>query len=316
MRETSATLAPVLIIFMIALAPANAGPLSSTAPTPSEQTTAAGRLVAGARQGRVDAPRVELAARLAMAGFRDTPEFTAMRDDAARELAGRSDGDRTVTTSELVAADDAIGRQIARLQNKAQQPQTLAEIARLPGRPQVPGLQILYIHPLGDPALANRWRNILAHQTEGPPGSARALALQQAANPTKRGVTLWVDTDGTVYWATAENAIPTHGDGANRNDNKYIDNSKTYHAVVKTNTIGVEFAGNYPDVRTPVTAKQMEAWLILVRFLQERYGIPPDHIFAHDWIDFKDARYCEGCDLASAARKQGYMPTWVNPEAK
>jgi hypothetical protein len=316
MRETSATLAPVLIIFMIALAPANAGPLSSTAPTPSEQTAAAGRLVAAARQGRADAPRVELAARLAMAGFRDTPEFIAMRDDAARELAGRPDGDRTVTTSELVAADDAIGRQIARLQDKAQQPQTLAEIARLPGRPQLPGLQILYIHPLGDPALANRWRNILAHQTEGPPGSARALALQQAANPTKRGVTLWVDTDGTVYWATAENAIPTHGDGANRNDNKYIDNSKTYHAVVKTNTIGVEFAGNYPDVRTPVTAKQMEAWLILVRFLQERYGIPPDHIFAHDWIDFKDARYCEGCDLASAARKQGYTPTWVNPEAK
>lgn len=251
-----------------------------------------------------------------MAGFRDTPEFTAMRADAARELAGRPDGDGAVTASELVAADDAIGRQLERLQDKAQPPQTLAEIARLPGRPQVPGLRIVYIHPLGDPALANRWRNILAHETEGPPGSARALALQQAANPTKRGVTLWVDTDGTVYWATAENAIPTHGDGANRNDNKYIDNSKTYHAVVKTNTIGVEFAGNYPDVRTPVTAQQLEAWLILVRFLQERYGISPDHIFAHNWIDFKDARYCEGCDLASAARKQGYMPTRVSVEAK
>jgi len=306
----------ILIILhgVVALAPANAAP--STAPTPSEQTTPAARLVAAARDGRVDVPRIELAARLAMAGFRDTPEFTAMRDDAAREIAGRPDGDGAVTASELVAADDAIGRQLARLQDKAQPPQTLAEIARLPGRPQVPGLRIVYIHPLGDPALANRWRNILAHETEGPPGSARALALQQAANPTKRGVTLWVDTDGTVYWATAENAIPTHGDGANRNDNKYIDNSKTYHTVVKTNTIGVEFAGNYPDVRTPVTAQQLEAWLILVRFLQERYGISPDHIFAHNWIDFKDARYCEGCDLASAARKQGYMPTRVSVEAK
>jgi hypothetical protein len=313
MRETSAILAPVLIVSMVALALANAGPRVATAPTPSEQTTAAARLVAAAREGRLDAPRVELAARLAMAGFRDTPEFTAMREDAAHELAGRPDGDRVATASELVAADDAIEQQIARLQGKAQQPQTLAEIARLPGRPQVPGLQIVYIHPLGDPAFANRWRNILAHQTESPPGSARTQALQQAASPTKRGVTLWVDTDGTAYWATAENAIPTHGDGANRNDNKYIDNSKTYHAVVKTNTIGVEFAGNYPDVRTPVTAKQMEAWLILVRFLQERYGIPPDHIFAHNWIDFKDARYCEGCDLASAARNQGYMPTRVSP---
>jgi hypothetical protein len=297
----------------VALAPANAG---STAPTSSEQTTAAARLVAAARDGHVDVPRVELAARLAMAGFRDTPEFTTMRDDAARELTGRPDGNGTVTASELVAADDGIERQIARLQAKPQQPQTLAEIARLPGRPQVPGLQIVYIQPLGDPARANHWRNILAHQTESPPGSARALALQQAANPTKRGVTLWVETDGTIYWATAENAIPTHGDGANRNDNKYIDNSKTYHMVVKTNTFGVEFAGNYPDVRTPVTAQQMQAWLTLVRFLQERYGIPPDHIFAHNWIDFKDARYCEGCDLASAARKQSYMPTWVSPEAK
>jgi hypothetical protein len=309
MRETSATLVPVLIVFMVAFA-------SPTVSTATEQDTAAARLLASARDGRADAPRVELAARLAMAGFRDTPEFTGMREDAARELAGRPDGDRAVTAGELVTADDAIVRQIARLQGKAQQPQTLAEIARQPGRPQVPGLQIVYIHPLGDPALANGWRNILAHQTESPPGSARAQALQQAANPTKRGVTLWVDTDGTAYWATAENAIPTHGDGANRNDNKYIDNSKTYHAVVKTNTIGVEFAGNYPDVRTPVTAKQVEAWLILVRFLQERYSIPPDHIFAHNWIDYKDARYCEGCDLASAARKQNYMPTRVSPEAK
>jgi hypothetical protein len=315
MRETSANLALVLIVFALVPAPANAGASPSTAPT-AEQTTPAERAIAAARDGNVDAPRVELAARLAMAGFRDTPEFTAMRQDAARELAGRPDGDRAVTAGELVAADDAIERQIATLQGKAQQPQTLAEIARLPGRPQVPGLRIVYIHPLGDPGLANGWHNILAHQTESPPGSARAQALQQAANPTKRGVTLWVDTDGTAYWATAENAIPTHGDGANRNDNKYIDNSKTYHAIVKTNTIGVEFAGNYPDVRTPVTAKQMEAWLILVRFLQERYGIPPDHIFAHNWIDFKDARYCEGCDLASAARKQNYTPTRVSPEAK
>jgi hypothetical protein len=52
---------------------------------------------------------------------------------------------------------------------------------------------------------------------------------------------------------------------------------------------------------------------VLVRFLQERYGIPSDHIFAHDWIDFKDSRYCEGCDLASEARKQGYVPSKVVP---
>ena len=44
----------------------------------------------------------------------------------------------------------------------------------------------------------------------------------------------------------------------------------------------------------------MQAWLVLVRFLQERYGIPAEHVYAHNWIDYKDARYCEGCELADA----------------
>ena len=167
---------------------------------------------------------------------------------------------------------------------------------------------MVYLVPLGDPASANHWHNILAHQTEGPAGSARNLAAMQFAQPTRRGVTLWVETDGTIYWATAENAIPTHGDNANRNDNKYIDNAPTYRTVVKSNTIGVEFAGNYPDVTKPQTPEQIRAWLILVRVLQERYGIAAEHVYAHNWIDFKDARYCEGCELATLARQQAYVP--------
>jgi hypothetical protein len=119
---------------------------------------------------------------------------------------------------------------------------------------------------------------------------------------------LWVETDGTVYWATAENVIPTHGDGANRNDNKYIDNSKTYRKVIKTNSVGIEFVGNYPDVAKPVTAEQAKVWLVLVRFLQERYGIPSEHVYAHNWIDYKDHRYCEGCELGTLARKHAYEP--------
>ena len=182
------------------------------------------------------------------------------------------------------------------------------ELARQSGEPQIPGLTIVYLHPLGLPADAVKWRNIIVHQTEGPAGSARSMALGQAKNPTKRGVTVWVETDGTVYWSTAENVIPTHGDGANRNDNKYIDNSKTYRSVIKTNSIGVEFVGNYPDVSKPATREQRQTWLTLVRFLQERYGIPAENIYAHNWIDYKDRRYCEGCELATLARKLGYAP--------
>jgi N-acetylmuramoyl-L-alanine amidase len=195
------------------------------------------------------------------------------------------------------------------------QAQSFAELAKQPGEPQIPGLKIVYLHRLGNPADARHWKYIIAHQTEGPAGSALSLAQQQFKNPTKRGVTIWVETDGTVYWSVAETAIPTHGDGANRNDNKYVDNTKTYRIVVRTNSMGVEFVGNHPDVRKPVTAEQIKAWLTLLPFLQERYGIPADNIYAHNWIDFKDHRYCEGCELGTAARKLNYVPGKGAPAA-
>ncbi|MEX2034041.1 MAG: peptidoglycan recognition family protein, partial [Xanthobacteraceae bacterium] len=175
----------------------------------------------------------------------------------------------------------------------AQEEPEFPALARSAGMPQIPGLHIVYLATLGNPATAP-WQNIVLHQTEGPPGSARALAQAQARNPARRGVTLWVETDGTVTWATPETAITTHGDGANRNDNKYVDNSRTYRQVTRTNSIGIEFVGNFPDVRTPPTPEQFAAGVALVRFLQERYGIAAERIYAHNWIDYKDARYCEG----------------------
>src|SRR4029079_18145302 len=98
---------------------------------------------------------------------------------------------------------------------------------------------------------------------------------------------------------------PTHGDGANRNDNKYIDNRPTYRQVIGNNSVGVEFAGNYPDVTRGPTEAQVAAWRILVKVLRARYGIPLERVYAHNWIDFKDARYCEGCELAKLAREWG-----------
>jgi N-acetylmuramoyl-L-alanine amidase len=288
-----------------------------SAATPKSTQTAfkdAGQLIASLQSGRYDVPRVELAARLTAAGFVATDEYQRMRESAARELAGRPDGVGDVSTDELRKADTAIARQI-KIDDGTMPHPTFAELARLPGRPQIEGLNIIYLNPLGDPAHANAWKNIIVHQTEGPPGSARREATDQFANPAKRGVTIWVETDGTVYWSTAETVIPTHTDGADRDDNKYIDNSTTYHAVVKTNSIGVEFIGNYPDVAKPVTPAQVQAWLLLAPFLQERYGIPPDHIYAHNWIDFKDQRYCEGCELATLARKLGYCPSNYGADA-
>jgi len=181
----------------------------------------------------------------------------------------------------------------------------LARIAHATGTPDIPGLKMVWLAPWGDVAKAHPWRNIIVHQTEGPAGSARGGAELQFKNPIRRGVMVWVETDGTVYWAVPENLVPTHTDGADRNDNKYIDNSKTYHQVNKDSSIGVEFAGNYPDVTRGATEAQVAAWRILVRVLRARYGIALDHVYAHNWIDFKDARYCEGCALASMARQWG-----------
>jgi len=187
----------------------------------------------------------------------------------------------------------------------AAEPADLAALARSSGTPDLPGLKVVWLAPWGEAGKAP-WRHIIVHQTEGPAGSARAGALEQARNPTRRGVTVWVETDGTVYWAVPETAIPTHGDGANRNDNKYIDNRPTFHQVLKGNSIGVEFAGNYPDVTKGPSDAQIAAWKILVRVLRARYDIAADRVYAHNWIDYKDARYCEGCALATMARDQAF----------
>jgi hypothetical protein len=181
----------------------------------------------------------------------------------------------------------------------------LATLARGAGTPEIPGLKMVWLAPWGDVAKAHPWKNIIVHRTEGPAGSARGGAMEQAKNPTRRGVMVWVETDGTVYWAVPDNLVPTHTDGGDRNDNKYIDNSKTYHQVNKDTSIGVEFAGNYPDVTREATEAQVATWRILVKVLRARYGIPLDRVYAHNWIDFKDKRYCEGCALATMARQWG-----------
>ena len=124
---------------------------------------------------------------------------------------------------------------------------------------------MVWLAPWGEVSKAHPWRNIIVHQTEGPAGSARGGAQEQSKNPTRRGVMVWVETDGTVYWAVSETLVPTHTDGADRNDNKYIDNGKTFHQVNKDTSIGVEFAGNYPDVTRGATEAQVAAWRILVQ---------------------------------------------------
>ena len=115
----------------------------------------------------------------------------------------------------------------------AEQPD-IATLAKQSGTPDIPGLKIVWLSPWVELAKAHPWKNIIVHQTEGPAGSARGGAAEQHKNPTRRGVMVWVETDGTVYWAVSDDLVPTHTDGADRNDNKYIDNSRTFTRSTRT----------------------------------------------------------------------------------
>jgi hypothetical protein len=184
-------------------------------------------------------------------------------------------------------------------------PSSFEVAARSRGTPDIPGLNMVWLVPWADLRLAREWRNIVVHQSEGASGSAFANAVAQRNRQNRKGVTIWVETDGTAYWSTAEWAVPNHLRDGNRNDNKYIDNSSTYQQIDNASSIGIEFVGNYPNVRKPPTDAQIAAWRVLVRVLQTRYDIPDERVFAHNWIEFKDRRYCEGCELARIARTPG-----------
>src|ERR1700691_6729127 len=71
----------------------------------------------------------------------------------------------------------------------------LAALARSSGTPEIPGLKMVWLAPWGDVSRAHPWRNIIVHQTEGPAGSARGGAQEQAKKPTPRGVTGWGGND-------------------------------------------------------------------------------------------------------------------------
>lgn len=182
-------------------------------------------------------------------------------------------------------------------------PSSFEIAARAKGTPDIPGLNIVWLVPWGRLELARDWRNIVVHQSEGPAGSALAMARKQAEKPDRRGAAIWVETDGTVYWSIVEFAVPRHVRDGNRKDNRFIDNGPTFGQVTDGNSIGVEFVGNHPNVRRPPTEAQIAAWRILVRVLRARYSIPAERIYAHNWIDYKDRRYCEGCSLAALARE-------------
>src|ERR1700759_4403138 len=89
----------------------------------------------------------------------------------------------------------------------AEQPD-IATLAKQSGTPDIPGLKIVWLSPWVELAKAHPWKNIIVHQTEGPVGSARGGAGQPHKIPTRPGVAVWAESDGTVYWAASDDLVP------------------------------------------------------------------------------------------------------------
>jgi hypothetical protein len=77
---------------------------------------------------------------------------------------------------ETNSGDDAIAHHV-------ELPENFREIAKQSGEPQIPSLAIVYLHPLGLPADASNWRNIIVHQTEGPPARRKAWRRRKRKVP-------------------------------------------------------------------------------------------------------------------------------------
>src|SRR5437870_3510792 len=107
------------------------------------------------------------------------PTRPAVRSSARDKITLPRSRPAAVGTQEAETGDDADAPAL---------PEGFRELAGGSGEPQIPGLTIVYLHALGSRAEANNWRNIIVHQTEGPAGSAKSMALGQAQNPTKRRV--------------------------------------------------------------------------------------------------------------------------------
>lgn len=284
--------------------------------TPSE--AAAKDVVKSLERQRPYISNVKAAALVAEERLMSTKKYAELRENAARELSGRRDGQGKVSAEERARADAVIAEERQALNGAISRPTTIAEVARLSGRPEIPGLEgkVHFLHPLLEADNIPQRVAMIMHQMEGT--NAAGAARAQAARPDKRGAIIWVERNGDAYWSAPEYANPSHiraGSGL-RSDNRFIDNSETQGILNNRNTIGIEFAGNPPGRLTnPLTPEQLKTAAILGRFIQERYGIPSTNVYAHSWIQYKaeghpiaSNRYVEGAAAANVVRMLGYRP--------
>ena len=117
--------------------------------------------------------------------------------------------------------------------------------------------------------------SLAQHHRASDRGAGRLGARRRASSRRKirRAAASWCGSRPTARstgrWRTISfPPIPTAPTATTTNTSTM---RKTYHQVNKDTSIGVEFAGNYPDVTRGATEAQIAAWRILVKVLRARY---------------------------------------------
>ncbi|MBV9159526.1 MAG: N-acetylmuramoyl-L-alanine amidase, partial [Candidatus Kaiserbacteria bacterium] len=217
--------------------------------------------------------------------------------------------------------------QTAPVNPAATQQGQLSQVAKLGGKPTIPGV---------DPQKVDSWFNmnsaprqgvagIIVHQSATPQGTGLDWAKAQTyggtvANPVRGqapltfkggpnaiGAEWWVLADGTVLHTRPE--VPTGHIGVNKPPgNTFLSNE---------DTVGIEFEG---AIGQPLTDAQKASGKALVAWLQERYNISSDHIYKHGKTGsnpftgaLNSDRGAEGAEMEKIARDMAYVPGATQP---
>ncbi len=178
-------------------------------------------------------------------------------------------------------------------------------LARGSGTPDIPGLKMVWLAPWGDLRNAHPWRNIIVHQTEGPAGlgARRRAGAVEEPDPARRhglgrdrrhGLLGGRGEPGADPWRRRQpQRQQVHRQQADLPPGRarQLDRRRVRRQLSRCRGRSDRGAGRGLENPRPGPAR--------------RYGIPLDRVYAHNWIDYKDARYCEGCWLATLARTWG-----------
>ena len=195
---------------------------------------------------------------------------------------------------------------LAILAPAAAQTPDLAALARASGTPEIPGLKMVWLAPWGDvvesPSLAQHHR--APDRGAGRLGARRRAGAGEKPDAARRHGLGRNRRHGLLGGAGEPGADPYR---RRRSQRQQIHRQRPDLSSGQQGHLdrgGIRRQLSRRDAAAPPRRRSRRGgfWC---RVLRARYGIPLERVYAHNWIDYKDARYCEGCALATLARQWG-----------